>query len=374
MNRLLIATTKDPDMKYILKENLLSPFILLATNKKTYLITNSLEYKRIKEIIEESNNKNEKKKRIEVILDRSVLEKNPNKKGLSDIAARFLQTKKVKKVVVSSRFPVGSYVSLRKKGIGFEIKKELFPERRVKCEEEIERITECGITIKKAFELCYDILNNSYIKNNKLYYKNKVLTSEFLKKEIYYLLFENVCFNEEGIIVSSGEKTHMPHFEGRGEIKANVPIVVDIFSRNLKSGYWFDMTRTFCKGVPNKKIVNMYSAVREAQESSIEDARDGVVCSELYKKCLSILKKSGFNTTKDEGMIHSLGHGVGLEIHETPNVSLNCKEKLKRNNVVAIEPGLYYKGVGGVRIEDVVVIDKCRSRSLINFTKELIIK
>jgi Xaa-Pro aminopeptidase len=192
-------------------------------------------------------------------------------------------------------------------------------------------------------------------------------------------LYRHGCLGVE-TIVACGLEAADPHCKGYGELKAGEPIVMDVFPRSLETLYFADMTRTVFKGEPGAAIKKMYEAVLKAQEDTIAMIRPGVDGSELDKKAREILDAAGFPTTTNErpmrGFIHSLGHGVGLEIHETPSLSPR-RDVLREGNVVTNEPGLYYPiasgeiPAGGIRIEDMILITKEGYRNLTEFPKRL---
>ncbi|MDQ4064396.1 MAG: Xaa-Pro peptidase family protein, partial [Actinomycetota bacterium] len=181
-----------------------------------------------------------------------------------------------------------------------------------------------------------------------------------------------------GTITAGGAQTADPHERGHGALKAGDPIILDIFPADKTTRYYADMTRTFVKGAPGEKLQKMYDAVLESQEAALAMIGPGINGRDIHNKVSDILHESGYKTLVhdqrpgeplQEGFIHGTGHGVGLEIHESPRVSI-ADEKLVPGDVVTIEPGLYYKGIGGVRIEDLVVVTESGCRNLTNFPKE----
>jgi Xaa-Pro aminopeptidase len=173
-------------------------------------------------------------------------------------------------------------------------------------------------------------------------------------------------------IISSGKHSALPHHEGSGPIKESSPIIMDIFPRNIENGYYADMTRTVIKGKPSKVLNDMFSAVKKGQALGVNLVKTGRDSSIIHNSIKDFFDKSGFPTDFEkknpDGFIHSTGHGLGLEIHEPPRVSV-YKEKLKTNQVITIEPGLYYPKIGGVRIEDTILVTKDGYRNLNSFPK-----
>ena len=211
-------------------------------------------------------------------------------------------------------------------------------------------------------------LLSGIIRNNLLYLNGSELTSERIKGEINSFL-SLLGYSASHTIVSCGIHSSMPHHTGEGPLLANKPIVVDIFPKSQNSGYYGDMTRTFVKGEPSKELKKMYRTVLRGQKIGINMVRDGVKVKEVHEEIVDFFRRSGFRTGamggKHQGFIHSTGHGLGLEIHEPPRIGLG-EETLEEGNVVTVEPGLYYENIGGVRIEDVVVVKK---KGCLNLTR-----
>ncbi len=189
--------------------------------------------------------------------------------------------------------------------------------------------------------------------------------------------FKKDYFSEDNI-VSCGEDCSDPHNFGSGPLFADQPIMIDTCPRSIKNRYFADMTRTVVKGKASTEIRKMYNAVLGAQKLALGEIKDGMRADLIHKKVQDYFANRGFKTEekngKIQGFFHGTGHGVGLDIHETPRINLNYKKKLKAGNVVTVEPGLYYPKIGGVRIEDLVVVTKTGCKNLTKFPKFLEIK
>ena len=159
-----------------------------------------------------------------------------------------------------------------------------------------------------------------------------------------------------------------PRPSGRGPLRANQWIVADIFPRDLRTGYWGDMTRTFMRGRPSPALRRLYDTVLDAQALGLSLVKPGAIGAEVHRAVADFFKKCGYETGTDAsgrafGFFHGLGHGVGLGIHEEPRLSLRGGA-LEPGMVVTVEPGLYYPDLGGVRIEDTVVVTETGCRVL----------
>jgi Xaa-Pro aminopeptidase len=171
------------------------------------------------------------------------------------------------------------------------------------------------------------------------------------------------CESPEDRIVAGGVKTHEPHYMGDRIIERSQPIIIDIYPRSKETGYFADMTRTVCLDDPSMELVSMYEAVRQAHQASVACLRPGARCQDIHSASVKVFEKLGYKTsgvgtlfTFAEGFVHSVGHGVGTDVHEAPSMGSSSTDVLQVGDVVTIEPGLYYKHIGGVRLEDLFVI------------------
>ena len=167
-------------------------------------------------------------------------------------------------------------------------------------------------------------------------------------------------------IVASGPRSAYPH-AGVTERKIRKGDFVTIDMGATYKGYCSDITRTFIVGTPSEKQRTIYETVLEANETALPEIRAGAKGVEVDRIARDIITKAGY----EAGFIHSLGHGVGLEVHEPPALSQWSKDILAVGNVVSNEPGIYVKGFGGVRIEDTVLVTSSGPERLTNFDKDL---
>ena len=176
-------------------------------------------------------------------------------------------------------------------------------------------------------------------------------------------------------IVAGGTQGCDPHNEGHGPLPAHRPIILDVFPRSQKDGYWGDITRTVVRGRAGEKIQALYRAVAEGQALALKQARPGASGRRIHQSVRDYFDSKGFPTGlhrgRMQGFFHGTGHGVGLEIHEPPHIGSRTESILRAGQVVTIEPGLYYPRVGGVRIEDLILITPRGYRNLTRFPKVL---
>ena len=135
------------------------------------------------------------------------------------------------------------------------------------------------------------------------------------------------------------------------------------------NGYCSDLTRTIAIGKPNQKMLSIYNIVNEAQQLGIDSIENNISAKKIDKIVRDFISKKKFG----KYFRHSLGHGIGLQVHELPTISFKSDEKLKVGNVFTIEPGIYLPNIGGVRIEDDVLMKENGIEVLTTTTKELII-
>jgi Xaa-Pro aminopeptidase len=256
--------------------------------------------------------------------------------------------------------------------------------RETKDPQEIDRIRDVGTRAARVVEGTLEMLRRCSIGSGKLRLERRTLTVSMVKSKINVLLAEEGLMAPEGTVFAVGPSSADPHQMGIASepIRAGVPIVFDLFPMGT-DGYWFDLTRTYVVGKPLPRVKRMFDAVLEVQRRILDSVREGTRASRTMNLACDLFERRRFKTIrailkgdKDAtrtGFIHSLGHGVGLTIGERPYLSLFSEETLQKGNVVTIEPGLYKPGLGGVRIEDTVVVTKKGIDDLTPLEKDLTI-
>jgi len=250
--------------------------------------------------------------------------------------------------------------------------------RETKEREEIEAIKSVQRTVEEAASKAIELIANAEV-NSKgaLYYKEdgkkKPLKVGKVRSIFDHIFADGGCVAEEETIVACGPKSADPHYSGDASniLKANQPIVLDVFPRSVKKRYVSDMTRTVVKGRASKAVKKMFETVLQTKDAAIDAIKAGVLGSDMQNLCYNMLEKAGYQTMRggkqiSKGYFHGLGHGIGLEIHEGPRMNEFYKYPLEEHNVVTVEPGLYDPKIGGVRIEDTVEVTK---KGCINLTK-----
>ena len=259
---------------------------------------------------------------------------------------------------LSGDFPARTAFALREKGdLPLEfLDRPLCPGRIRKSAGERASIQRVNRVISGAFREVERILGEAEIRDGTIFHAGEPLSSESVRTRIARHCLENGCL-AAGTIVAGGDQACDPHEQGSGPLPANSLLIVDIFPRDEATGYFGDMTRTYLKGSSSLDQRTLVSTVRSAQSLALERIADGIDGRDVHEAVLNRFADAGYQTGKDgegfRGFFHGTGHGLGLEIHEEPRVSKgSCI--LGSDMVVTVEPGLYYPGLGGCRIEDVV--------------------
>ncbi|MEK7500298.1 MAG: Xaa-Pro peptidase family protein [Patescibacteria group bacterium] len=294
-------------------------------------------------------------------------------KTFSETLIAVLKKYTISEAKVSANIPFVFARAMEEVGIQISIH-DFESERDMKTEIELQNMIAAQRVNESVFDLVYSILSESVIEGKSIQYKGDILTSEYIKYRIQTHLLEQGYSCPEGIIVASGEQTARPHDEGSGFLLANESIIIDIFPRSEKTGFFADMTRTFVKGKPQKSLKELFVAVQEVQKEIADSISVGEVCSAVHARTVVAFQKRGYPTSPEKGFMHGTGHSLGLSVHEGPRLNAVCDRIIEPGMVLTVEPGLYYPGIGGVRIEDVVVFHKDGTKeNITQFHKPLFI-
>jgi len=366
--RLIVAPSDtDADMLYATRIFIGDPFIFLQQKGKRILVLSDLEIDRAK--------KNAKADEFVMFnqLEREVQGKAKKAPPYEKVLAHFLTKRGVKRALVPANFPLSFANEIKRNGIALETSNGLFwPAREKKTAEEIRlleralRMTETGM--KRGMEILKASKPGT---GKKLKWSGKTLTSEILRAEI-----DSAILRAGGVptntIVAGGDQACDPHERGFGPLRADSLIILDIFPRDGKTGYWGDMTRTVVRGRASEQQRKLWEAVKAGQALALKRIKAGVDGMSIHQAITELFERRGFPTEvrngRRVGFFHGTGHGLGLEIHEYPRLQ---KVVLKAGQCLTVEPGLYYPGIGGARIEDVVIVEKDGCRILSKFPKQL---
>jgi len=226
--------------------------------------------------------------------------------------------------------------------------------RAVKEPGEIALITEAAATADAAMKYIGDILDIGMTEQQIAWEVEKFIR----EKSGEPLSFET--------IVAAGSNAALPHSKPSSRpIQEGEPVLIDMGARS--GGYASDMSRTFCLGTPDDRFTEVYNTVLAAQLAAIDGIKEGITGHQIDRIARMVIEKAGYG----ESFGHGLGHGVGLAVHESPRLGQNSEERLASGMVFTIEPGIYLSGWGGVRIEDLLVLDSGTARVLSRADKTL---
>lgn len=370
-NLLIVADSeRDANMLYAAELLVPDPFIYLRIRGKSYLVLNDLEIHRARRI----------SRRCRLIRLSTYFRKLKREgvpvSDLARVVSTILRERRLKKVVVPGNFPLALAKQLRELKVKVKPKDgDFFVEREIKTAEEVKKISAALMMAEVGLSEGIQALKNSRIgKNGRLFYHHVPLTSEKLRS-----IIETAIIQAGGLanhtIVASGNQACDPHERGYGPLRANQPIILDVFPRSQKTGYFADITRTVVKGRASEGVRKLYAAVARAQDLAFAHIQNGRPTADAHQALEQFFKEEGFRTGRRngrmEGFFHGTGHGLGLELHEPPKISSSSEEFCRAGQVVTIEPGLYYPGHGGIRLEDVVLVTSKAPKNLTKFEKHL---
>jgi Xaa-Pro aminopeptidase len=310
-------------------------------------------------------------------------------KAEREVCVRALKELKVRgKVCLAGKVEAGATLGwteyLKEKGYAVTLDEDIVDRvRTTKDNVEIDKIRNVGRKTEKVVTATIKMLTECKADTDGLLKseKGKALTVADVKAFIRIRLAEENLVASEDTIFAPGSEGADPHNLGEEAtvIRVNTPIVYDIFPQEV-GGYCFDTTRTFVIGKAPEEVKKAYNDVLGSQQLALDTIKSGVPAKEVMKKVCEFLSKRGHktplyyigkNVPVTEGFTHGLGHGVGLTIGEPPYLGLTSTEILTEGSVTTVEPGVYYPGKFGVRIEDIVVVRKNKAENLSTLAKEL---
>ena len=295
-----------------------------------------------------------------------------------ELALRGVQKIGITEATVPHTFPLMLAEHLRANGLELTPDRELFDQRRrVKNDTEIVGIRRAQRAAEAGMDAARDLFRRTQQSNGWLNVDGEPLTSERVKLAIQDAFARHGCSAEE-FIVSHGAQSAIGHDMGSGEIRAGEPIVIDLWPKDAETACYADMTRTYCIGEIPDELRDYHRLVKESLDRSFEAVRAGAKGPDVYAESCEPFHRAGHKTllNKDpgevieDGYFHSLGHGVGLEVHEQPGLA-RAGEALVAGDVVTLEPGLYRRGWGGCRLEDLVLVKDGGAEGLTDYPYDL---
>jgi Xaa-Pro aminopeptidase len=371
---------KFPDVYHATR--LLTPDPIIALEGPEYLVVvaNSLEEGRARKESRATEVINTNDLGAQELMSRGLVGADFN----ATLIKRLLDQRRIRRVAVAPYFPLAVGDKLREMGIELVVANELRERRRAKRPDEIDAIAAAQRATEESWREGVDAIRRAATRaDGTLELDGGDFTAERLRAIVESALLDR-GYASDGAICAPGPQAADPHQIGTGPLRAREPIVMDIFPQHKVSRYWADMTRTVSKGEPPAEIRKMYGVVMKAQDAGIAALRPGITGREVHELVEDVIWKAGYDTLRPgqkrdptdrtpRGFIHGTGHGVGLEIHEAPDVTRSGVKPLIVGDVVTIEPGIYDPALGGVRLEDMLVITERGARNLTQAPRELVV-
>jgi Xaa-Pro aminopeptidase len=365
---------RSADMRHAVPLGVPDPFLYAEDNGTRHVFTSSMEAVRVNElglyevhVLEEFG--------IDELVESGV----EPRELTAQLALRAANSLGVKRATVPENFPVWLADRLRADGFELDVDQDLFDDRRrAKTEPQLAGMRRAQRAAEAAMDACRELLRRSEISGGELLLDGEPLTVERVKADM------NVAFaahdtTAEEYIVAPGAQGAVGHDMGSGPIPPHTPLVVDIFPRDNESAVYTDMTRTFVVGDVADDVREWHRLCKEALDAAVAAIRPGIDGREVFNLTCDIFEAAGEPTqrtkkpgeTLSDGFFHSLGHGVGLEVHENPGMGRNSKRPLVMGDVVTVEPGLYRAGYGGVRLEDIVLVTEDGAEVITDYPYDL---
>ena len=370
-NLLMVADSEhDANMLYAVGMFLPDPFIYFRVDGKCHIVVSDQELDRARR----------KARHCRVISYSQCVERlkreGVKKPTVAAVVHLVLSERETKKILVPPNFPHGLAKDLRQHKIKVRVKKgSLFPQRELKGLDEVRKISGALTMAEVGLAEGIQALKNSKIGNDgKLTYHGAPLTSEKLRGIIDTAILQ-AGGQPSHTVVAGGKQACELHEQGHGPLRAHEPIIIDVFPRSQKTGYYGDIARTVVRGRASEAVRKLYDTVERAQQLVFAKLLADIPAAEVHKEALDFFDKQGYKTGRKnghmQGFFHGLGHGLGMDVHEAPRVNVNSSDVLEAGHVVTVEPGLYYPEIGGVRLEDVASITPTGARNLTKFEKSL---
>ena len=358
---LIVAdTVRSPELRHEVPLPVPDPFLYAEVGGKRSVVVSSLEAGRIRALGTD----------LEVFTLEDAGVDELFKRGLDsyavpqEVSLNACRLLGLEGAVTPAGFPLGDADFLRANGIELTADQRFFDERRrVKTEHELAGIRRACRAVEAGIAVGVELLRAASRSNGILTLDGEPLTCERIKLEVERAFAEHGAAAEE-FTVSHGTQTAVGHDGGSGPIGSEDVVLFDLYPRDRESACYSDFTRTFALGSPSDELREYHRLAKEALDLAVAAVKPGVKGSDIHRQVCDFFHDHGHKTQlhKEEGealvdgYFHATGHGVGLEVHERPGVGRIESEALVEGDVIALEPGLYRNGYGGVRLEDLVLV------------------
>jgi Xaa-Pro aminopeptidase len=351
---------RSPELRHEIGEPVMDPVVFMEHEGRRIVVGSSLEaslFEAREDVVDEFWNV------FDLGIEELVTDPSfPESLLGAETVLRAVRELGVHDVVVPPTFMILTADHLRKNGVTVDVDAEAWVvRRRRKTPWELEGIERAQRAAENAMLTAARMLREAEpTPTSQLRFEGEILTAEWIREAMIAELLAQGAESEE-IMVHSGDACLSGHEIGSGSILPDESCIIDCFPRDRKTGAFSDMTRTFVPGTPSEQLKALHSHCREALKIAYDCIKPG--SDEAHRKVSEYFHSQGFPTRDhhqgdgplEEGFWHSLGHGVGLQVHEKPWVGRR-PDQLRDGDVVAVEPGLYFRGVGGVRLEDTVLV------------------
>jgi len=367
-------TVRSPELRHEIPLTVPDPFLYAERDGARHVYVGSLEIARIRELDDIEGHPYE-----EVGWDELIASGMHREDLYKPLVLNAIRELGIESATVPRTFPLELADYLRAEGIELTPDRETFARRRrVKSQTELDGIRRAQRACEAAMDAARELLRAAHQNEAGLELDGQPLTSEWLKRRIGEVFTEHDMLADE-FIVAHGAQSAVGHEMGSGQIRAGEPIVIDLWPRDRETGCFADMTRTYVVGDPPAPLVEFQRLVLQALEDAISAIKPGVPGRELFVGTCELFQEHGYRTplskepgeVLEDGFIHGLGHGVGLEVHEEPGMGMASRDPLEAGDVVTVEPGLYNPGFGGCRLEDLVLVTENGAENLTDYPYDL---
>jgi len=373
---LIVADTiRSPELRHEVPLAVPDPFLYAEVDGRRAVVVSTLEAGRIRELGTD----------LEVLTLEDVGMDEVLKRGLDSYAVELeMQLSACRHLgfergVTPAAFPLGTADYLREHGVELAADPRFFDERRrVKNEHELAGIRRACRAVEAGMTVGLELLKSADRLNGVLTLGGEPLTCERIKLEVERAFGEHGATADE-FTVSHGAQTAVGHDGGSGPIADGDVVLFDLYPRDRESACHSDFTRTFSIGPASDELKEYHRLAKEALDLARAAVKPGVRGSDIHRQVCDLFHEHGHKTQlhKEEGealvdgYFHATGHGVGLEVHERPGIGRVESEPLVAGDVIALEPGLYRSGYGGVRLEDLVLVTEDGAEVLTHFPYDL---
>jgi Xaa-Pro aminopeptidase len=368
-------TTRSPAMRHEVPLAVPDPFLYVEHDGRRLVVITAFERERLKAVAPD----------IEALppeqfgIDELLRGGTPPVQATLEVYTRALKEIGVTSAVVPASFPLELADHLRADGVDVQVDRELFEDRRrSKNASEVAGLRRAQRACEAALDVAREMLRDSTPGGGGvLQHEGEPLTCEAIKAEMQQVFVERGAIADE-FIVAHGAQGAVGHDMGSGPISAGEPVVFDLWPRDTETAVYTDMTRTYVVGDVADEIREYHRLCKEALDRTTEAVKPGVNGRDLMQIACDIFAAAGYPTqlTKkpgevlDSGFFHGLGHGVGLEVHERPRLSV-VGDDLIPGDVITLEPGLYRAGHGGVRLEDILLVTEDGAETVTQYPYDL---